>query len=214
MEVAKNEALLGQEQEQEARAEARSQRTVLLVALGVILIAAIGLVRMLGKRLRKTQEQVESSKKHLNQAEARFNEVKQEMQSEIATLQTQLDTDKQRSGKLSSELVNNNALVAKLREQPRFLTADEWNQLADVIEKGFDGYMHRLDDRFPNLTEVDRQLCMLIRLQFEVKDMARVMAVSATSVSRQKLRLKNRLLAAEPDCLPQGTSLDAFLMAL
>ena len=214
VEVAKNEALLGQEQEQEARAEARSQRTVLLVALGVILIAAIGLVRMLGKRLRKTQEQVESSKKHLNQAEARFNEVKQEMQTEIATLQTQLDNDKQRSSKLSSELVNNNALVAKLREQPRFLTADEWNQLADVIEKGFDGYMHRLDDRFPNLTEVDRQLCMLIRLQFEVKDMARVMAVSATSVSRQKLRLKNRLLAAEPDCLPQGTSLDAFLMAL
>ena len=150
---------------------------------------------------------------HLHQAEARLNEVQQEMQSEIATLQSRLASDKERSGKLSDEIVNNNTLVAQLRRQPRFLTAEEWKKLESIVDSGYDGYMRRLDERFATLTEVDRQLCMLIRLRFEVKDMARIMAVSATSVSRQKLRLKNRLLAAEPDCLSSGIGLDAFLMS-
>ncbi len=213
VEVAKNEAIYGQEQEQNARSEARTQRTVMLVVLAVIVVAAVLTVRVLRRRLRKTEAKAESRMTHLHQAEARLNEVKQEMQSEIATLQSRLATDKERSGKLSDEIVNNNTLVAQLRRQPRFLTAEEWKKLESIVNSGYDGYMRRLDEHFATLTEVDRQLCMLIRLRFEVKDMARIMAVSATSVSRQKLRLKNRLLAADPDCLSSGIGLDAFLMS-
>ena len=213
VEVAKNEAVYGQEQEQNARSEARNQRTVMLVVLAVIVVVALLTVRVLRRQLRKTEAKAESRMTHLHQAEARLNEVQQEMQSEIATLQSRLASDKERSGKLSDEIVNNNTLVAQLRRQPRFLTAEEWKKLEAIVDSGYDGYMRRLDERFATLTEVDRQLCMLIRLRFEVKDMARIMAVSATSVSRQKLRLKNRLLAAEPDCLSSGIGLDAFLMS-
>ena len=213
VEVAKNEAVYGQEQEQNARSEARNQRTVMLVVLAVIVVVALLTVRVLRRQLRKTEAKAESRMTHLHQAEARLNEVQQEMQSEIATLQSRLASDKERSGKLSDEIVNNNTLVAQLRRQPRFLTAEEWKILESIVDSGYDGYMRRLDERFATLTEVDRQLCMLIRLRFEVKDMARIMAVSATSVSRQKLRLKNRLLAAEPDCLSSGIGLDAFLMS-
>lgn len=213
VEVAKNEAVYGQEQEQNARSEARNQRTVMLVVLAVIVVAAVLTVRVLRHRLRNTEAKAESRMTHLHQAEARLNEVQQEMQSEIATLQSRLASDKERSGKLSDEIVNNNTLVAQLRRQPRFLTAEEWKKLEAIVDSGYDGYMRRLDERFATLTEVDRQLCMLIRLRFEVKDMARIMAVSATSVSRQKLRLKNRLLAADPDCLSSGIGLDAFLMS-
>ena len=213
VEVAKNEAVYGQEQEQNARSEARNQRTVMLVVLAVIVVAAVLTVRVLRRQLRKTEAKAESRMTHLHQAEARLNEVQQEMQSEIATLQSRLASDKERSGKLSDEIVNNNTLVAQLRRQPRFLTAEEWKKLESIVDSGYDGYMRRLDERFATLTEVDRQLCMLIRLRFEVKDMARIMAVSATSVSRQKLRLKNRLLAVEPDCLSSGIGLDAFLMS-
>ena len=213
VEVAKNEAVYGQEQEQNARSEARNQRTVMLVVLAVIVVAAVLTVRVLRRRLRNTEAKAESRMTHLHQAEARLNEVQQEMQSEIATLQSRLASDKERSGKLSDEIVNNNTLVAQLRRQPRFLAAEEWKKLEAIVDSGYDGYMRRLDERFATLTEVDRQLCMLIRLRFEVKDMARIMAVSATSVSRQKLRLKNRLLAAEPDCLSSGIGLDAFLMS-
>lgn len=213
VEVAKNEAVYGQEQEQNARSEARNQRTVMLVVLAVIVVVAVLTVRVLRRQLRKTEAKAESRMTHLHQAEARLNEVQQEMQSEIATLQSRLASDKERSGKLSDEIVNNNTLVAQLRRQPRFLTAEEWKKLESIVDSGYDGYMRRLDERFATLTEVDRQLCMLIRLRFEVKNMARIMAVSATSVSRQKLRLKNRLLAAEPDCLSSGIGLDAFLMS-
>lgn len=213
VEVAKNEAVYGQEQEQNARSEARNQRTVMLVVLAVIVVVAVLTVRVLRRQLRKTEAKAESRMTHLHQAEARLNEVQQEMQSEIATLQSRLASDKERSGKLSEEIVNNNTLVAQLRRQPRFLTAEEWKKLESIVDGGYDGYMRRLDERFATLTEVDRQLCMLIRLRFEVKDMARIMAVSATSVSRQKLRLKNRLLAVEPDCLSSGIGLDAFLMS-
>ena len=213
VEVAKNEAVYGQEQEQNARSEARNQRTVMLVVLAVIVVVALLTVRVLRRQLRKTEAKAESRMTHLHQAEARLNEVQQEMQSEIATLQSRLASDKEHSGKLSDEIVNNNTLVAQLRRQPRFLTAEEWKKLESIVDSGYDGYMRRLDERFATLTEVDRQLCMLIRLRFEVKDMARIMAVSATSVSRQKLRLKNRLLAAEPNCLSSGIGLDAFLMS-
>ena len=99
VEVAKNEAVYGQEQEQNARSEARNQRTVMLVVLAVIVVAAVLTVRVLRRQLRKTEAKAESRMTHLHQAEARLNEVQQEMQSEIATLQSRLASDKERSGK-------------------------------------------------------------------------------------------------------------------
>ena len=58
--VAKNEAVYGQEQEQNARSEARNQRTVMLVVLAVIVVVAVLSVRVLRRQLRKTEAKAES----------------------------------------------------------------------------------------------------------------------------------------------------------
>lgn len=55
------------------------------------------------------------------------------------------------------------------------------------------------------------QLCVLIRLGFSVSQIAVFMAVSPTSVSQQKTRMKKRLLQQKPDLFSDGETLDLWL---
>ena len=66
-------------------------------------------------------------------------------------------------------------------------------------------------EAFPNLTELDQQLCCLIKLGFSVSQIAVFMAVSPSSVSQQKSRMKKRILQQKTDSFTEGETLDLWL---
>ena len=101
--------------------------------------------------------------------------------------------------------------MGELQRAPRFVQEGEWKELRRSVDDAYNGYTHRLTERFPKLTELDLQLCVLMKLRFSVTQMSQLVATSPTSVSRQKQRLKHRLLQDEPALLDGGTSLDIFL---
>ena len=112
---------------------------------------------------------------------------------------------------LTERLVEENRLVSQLQQQPRFLQPSDWEELRQAVDNAYNGFSGRLSARFPKLTELDLQLCLLMKLRFSVTQMAQLVATSPTSVSRQKQRLKHRLLQEEPSLLDGYASVDVFL---
>jgi len=74
----------------------------------------------------------------------------------------------ERERELTAELANNNELMRKLREKPKFLGASEWKKLEDITNRIYNRFTERIKSQYPHLTEVDIQLCILLKLRFTV----------------------------------------------
>ena len=117
----------------------------------------------------------------------------------------------ERERELTAELANNNELMRKLRETPKFLGATEWKKLEDITNRIYNQFTERLKAQYSNLTEVDIQLCILLKLRFTVSQIAILTATSPSSVSVQKNRLKKRLLQIDEQLFDSGQTLDMYL---
>ena len=117
----------------------------------------------------------------------------------------------ERERELTAELANNNELMRKLRENPKFLGAAEWKKLESITNRIYNNFTHRLKTQYGHLTEVDIQLCILIKLRFTVSQIAILTATSPSSVSVQKNRLKKRLLQKDEHLFEEGQTLDMYL---
>ena len=116
----------------------------------------------------------------------------------------------ERERELTAELANNNELMRKLREKPKFLGASEWKKLEDITNRIYNRFTERIKSQYPHLTEVDIQLCILLKLRFTVSQIAILTATSPSSVSVQKNRLKKRLLQADEHLFDNGQTLDMY----
>ena len=108
-------------------------------------------------------------------------------------------------------MANNNELMRKLREKPKFLGASEWKKLEDITNRIYNRFTERIKSQYPHLTEVDIQLCILLKLRFTVSQIAILTATSPSSVSVQKNRLKKRLLQKDEHLFESGQTLDMYL---
>ena len=117
----------------------------------------------------------------------------------------------ERERELTAELANNNELMRKLREKPKFLGASEWKKLEDITNRISNRFTERIKSQYPHLTEVDIQLCILLKLRFTVSQIAILTATSPSSVSVQKNRLKKRLLQKDEHLFESGQTLDMYL---
>ena len=112
---------------------------------------------------------------------------------------------------LTATLIEQDEMVSHLRCQPKFLTDGQWEHLHQLVDKVYEGFTRSLTENFPQLTSADLQLCQLIRLRFSNAQIATLIAVSPTSVSQQKFRLKKRLLQVDETLFKEGETVDLFI---
>lgn len=168
--------------------------TFLLISLFILLRSGyLRRLRHSERVIRRKEQQLHRRERQLSDSSARLQEGEEQRRQ------------------LTHRLVKENGLVNELQQHPHFLQATEWEQLRQAVDDAYNDYTHRLATRFPKLTELDLQLCILMKLQFSVTQMSQLVATSPTSVSRQKQRLKHRLLQEEPSLLEGTASVDTFL---
>lgn len=112
---------------------------------------------------------------------------------------------------LSSALVEGDEVVEQLRRRPRFLTDADWEYLQKLADRVYDNFTRRFSLHFPQLTPAHRQLSLLIRLRFSNAQIAAFTAVSPSSVSQQKFRLKKRLMEADEALFANGETIDTVI---
>ena len=161
------------------------------------------------------QQQTEALRKENEGLQQRIEKYRhQPSEEEIKELResaSRMHQLEERERELTTELANNNELMRKLRENPKFLGAAEWKKLEDITNRIYNQFTGRLKSQYTHLTEVDIQLCILLKLRFTVSQIAILTATSPSSVSVQKNRLKKRLLQADEHLFDSGQTLDMYL---
>ena len=98
---------------------------------------------------------------------------------------------------LCNQLIKQTELFNKLKTT-KYIDNKLWQEIKEKIDLLFDNYTKRLCHQIPSLTDGDIQICCLIKLRFSNGDIANMLAILPTSVSKRKLRLKERIVQ---DCL-------------
>lgn len=111
---------------------------------------------------------------------------------------------------LCNQLIKQTELFNKLKTT-KYIDNKLWQEIKEKIDLLFDNYTKRLCHQIPSLTDGDIQICCLIQLRFSNGDIANMLAISPTSVSKRKLRLKERIVQ-EIGSLGENQSLDLWLM--
>lgn len=111
---------------------------------------------------------------------------------------------------LCNQLIKQTELFNKLKTT-KYIDNKLWQEIKEKIDLLFDNYTKRLCHQIPSLTNGDIQICCLIKLRFSNGDIANMLAISPTSVSKRKLRLKERIVQ-EIGSLGENQSLDLWLM--
>ena len=88
-------------------------------------------------------------------------------------------------------------LLADLREKPYVLADEDWKELFIEINIIYVDFIKRLQSEYPLLTFDDIKYCCLFKLSFSMAEIALMMNVKPSSVSRRKLRIKEHFQKME-----------------
>jgi DNA-binding CsgD family transcriptional regulator len=75
----------------------------------------------------------------------------------------------------------------------RILTNADWASFKTYFEKAYPGYLMRLRNAHPNITEAEERKFLFIKLNFTTKESAAMMGISPDSVKKTRTRLRKRL---------------------
>ncbi len=89
----------------------------------------------------------------------------------------------------------------------RILTNEDWSDFKTYFEKVYPGYLLRLRNSFPDITESEERLFLFLKLKLNNKEVAAMLGISTDSVKKTRNRLRKRL------DLNEEMSLEKYVMA-
>ena len=117
---------------------------------------------------------------------------------------------------MEESLAAHNPLSAPQVEQPDFesdlynqhiLTDSDWTAFKGYFEKAHPRFIQRLDTAFPSITNAEKRLFLLIKINLTTKEAATMLGISAESVKKTRTRLRKRL------GLTEEVDLEGFIRA-
>lgn len=141
-------------------------------------------------------------------------------QEEIARLQVNESELRAQAAAIREELLRRIKVAEKLpllhpdeknetgRSARIHLSDEDWRDLQAMVDSTYRQFTRRLREQHPDLTEKDVQFCCLLKVNMGLQTLADIYCISKTSVSKKKLRLKEKLGLTDA-----GTTLDEWLQA-
>lgn len=131
-------------------------------------------------------------------------------QEELSTLREKEAVLREKDARMREELFRRIRIVKDLEEGNRVHIADaDWKDIHVMLESTYPGFLSKLKETFPLLTEKDINFCCLVKIRMSLQNMADVYNISINSISRRKLRLKEKLGIDKDDSL--GKFLNRFV---
>lgn len=90
------------------------------------------------------------------------------------------------------------------------LNEDDWRSLQEELDAKYDGFTVRLYDLYPHLSEIELQICCLMKISISVTQMSMLLGRSKSSISTARTRLYKKFF--EKDGKPED--LDVFIADL
>ena len=129
------------------------------------------------------------------------------MKSRDSVLKEKLTQSERNRSELRSVLMDEDKLVVSIRENGRYLSDRDWKRLEEILDKVCGHFSDRLKTAFPDITQNEMRIAILLRFRFSGKQMAQMLGISPVSVTKGKQRLRIRLSSG----MPEGCSVDEFI---
>lgn len=210
----------------ELKAENASQLNVILIFTLVFIIALLGagayIIRLRQKRKKIIEKFKQMRKELFEQSEAYIKE----NEAKIAELETLLESTNYENKVLTAKIEQQKAELifanetAKRKQKineaakdrlintdiyktiiqrakaGKVLHVDEWDTLDQTINAEIENFKQRLKG-FHDISTREYRLCMLIRLDISVKDMAALLCLTASGISKARKRLQEKIFENE-----------------
>ena len=79
----------------------------------------------------------------------------------------------------------------------KILTDDDWFEFQSIFSGVYEGFISKLDDTFPNLTEGEKRQLILIKIGLSGKHAATSLGISQQAVQKARRRLALKLGLSE-----------------
>ena len=83
----------------------------------------------------------------------------------------------------------------------KILTSEDWDKFQINYNKIFPGMIKIILTSFPDLTEAELRMFLLIKLSLRMKEIASVLGISSESVRKTRYRMRKKLSIGENDDL-------------
>ena len=192
------EALKIKNQLNELKVE-RQRHVILILGLALLVFVLIGsFVFYLFHRKRMAE------RAHLMQENVMLKQ-----QEELSNLREKEALLREKDARMREELFKRMNVFKKLsdteKEKHIQLSDTDWKELQLMLDSGYNGFAQKLRTGFPMLSEKDINFCCLVKINMSIQNLTDIYCISKNSVSRRKLRLKEKLGIGE------GDTLDEFL---
>lgn len=188
----------------------------LLVVIGILIIRMQNLKRKKAGELYQREKTILETREALTQAELlntrnqldfnekqlvdymdrilRKNELIEELKRQIANTGTDEELEKSLPSKNLSAII-----------ETKTLSPEDWNTFHGLFDSAYEGLLPRLESQYPNITPIEKQLFMLIKLNLNSQEAATVLGVSPDSIKKSRSNLRKKLQ------LEESTRLKEFL---
>ena len=150
------------------------------IILGVILCILLLIIYIVAIRFRHHRERTQIVEQQLH---GRLSELEQQL-----TIKEIKEVEKEIS---DSPLVNSFHIIAQSPKKNPSL--DEWRQLRSLLRDRLPAFWNKLQESEPPLRIEEIDVCLLIRLQFPVKEIANLTGMSIQAISNVRRRLLQRV---------------------
>ena len=123
-------------------------------------------------------------------------------QEELSTLREKEALLREKDARMREELFRRIRIVKDLEEGNRVhITDEDWKDIHVMLESTYPGFLANLRENFPALSEKELNFCCLVKMSMSLQQLADIYCISINSVSRRKLRLKEKLGIGKEDSL-------------
>ena len=115
-------------------------------------------------------------------------------QEELSSLRMKEAMLREKDALLREELLKRIKVLDKLQGDGHIqLTNTDWKEIRLMLDSTYPDFTQKLRDNFPTLTEKDINFCCLVKINLNLQALSDIYCISGNSVSRRKLRLKEKL---------------------
>lgn len=156
--------------------------------------------------------QQENEKLHTNISS--YSTSLQEKTKELDTLKVLSDENRRlhdREKFLCNQLLKKSVVLNSLKKAPKYLDENGLLAMQEAVDGLYDNFTMRLSKQTSLLTESDLQICCLIKLRLSNPEIATLIGISSSSVSKRKQRIKERIIQNDGRVLGENQTLDLWL---
>lgn len=136
-------------------------------------------------------------------------------QQQLKLRETELEASKKRMFRITERLAERNLLIKNLKEkvdkssenalselqQKTILTQEDWDEFQELFNEVFDGYLSRLAEKFPELSQADTRFVALTKLGISSNKMTEVLGVGKGTIRQYRLRIRKKFNLTTDDDL-------------